>query len=79
LTKKRDRWGRKDQTARLEADRVTVPAPDLRIVSDALWMAARDRLTRIKARLLTSSHGRIGRRTREVESVLVELAPDPLT
>src|SRR4029450_571027 len=45
-----------------------VPAPDVRIVSDALWTAARDRLTGIKARLIAGSDGRIGRQARDVES-----------
>ena len=48
---------------------MTVPAPDLRIVSDTLWTAARERLTSIKSRLMASSDGRIGRRVRDVESV----------
>ena len=68
-TKKRDRWGRKDQKARREAERVTLPAPDLRIVPDTLWTAGRDRLTGIRARLMASSNGQIGRRARDVESV----------
>ena len=68
-TRKRDRWGRKDASARPDAEWITIAAPDLRIVSDALWTAARERLTGIKARLMASSHGQCGRRSRDVESV----------
>ena len=67
-TRKRDRWGRKDATARPASEWISIPAPDLRIVSDVLWTAARDRLIGIKAKLMVSSQGRIGRRTRDVES-----------
>ena len=51
------------------AEWITIQAPELRIVSDVLWTAARDRLTGIKARLMTASDGRIGRHARDVESV----------
>lgn len=68
-TRKRDPWGRKDTAARPVDHWITIEAPGLRIVSDALWTAARDRLTGIKARLVASSHGRIGQRARDVDSV----------
>jgi site-specific DNA recombinase len=68
-TRKRDRWGRTDATARPESEWLSVHAPDLRIVSEALWTAARARLTGITAKLMATSGGRIGRRARDVESV----------
>jgi site-specific DNA recombinase len=68
-TRKRDRWGRTDATRRPEAEWLSLEAPELRIVSDAQWTAARSRLTGIKAQLMASSNGRIARRGRDVESV----------
>jgi DNA invertase Pin-like site-specific DNA recombinase len=68
-TRKRDRWGRKDATGRPEAAWLTVHAPDLRIVSDVLWTAARERLTGIKSWLMAKSKGPWGRHARDVESV----------
>ena len=43
-TKKRDTWGVKRQRPRPESEWVYVSAPELRIVSEALWAAAHDRL-----------------------------------
>ena len=43
-TKKRDRWGVKNQTARPESEWLEMPAPALRIVSDAARRAAHARL-----------------------------------
>jgi site-specific DNA recombinase len=68
-TRKRDRWGRTDATRRPESEWLSVQAPELRIVSDAMWTAARARLTKIKAQLIVNSKGRIGRHTRDVDSV----------
>lgn len=59
----------RDVSQRPEAEWISIPAPQLRIVSTALWTAARKRLTGIKAKLIESSEGRIGRRSRDVESV----------
>jgi site-specific DNA recombinase len=40
-TRKRDRWGQHRQHDRPETEWLRVPAPQLQIVSDALWRAAR--------------------------------------
>ena len=56
-TRKRDRWGRKDATARPGEEWITIDAPELRVVSDVLWSAARDRLTAIRAKLTASGGG----------------------
>jgi len=39
-TRKRDRWGQQHPQARPESDWLHIQAPELRIVSDALWNAA---------------------------------------
>lgn len=67
-TRKRDKWGRTNASARPEADWITIDAPHLRIVSEALWSAARTRLTGIRTRLLAASDGRHGRHARDVDS-----------
>ena len=56
-TRKRDRWGRTDASARPEADWISIPAPELRIISDALWTAATARLTGIRAKLAATGAG----------------------
>ncbi len=43
-SRKRDTWGQKRQAGRPESEWMRVPAAELRIVSDALWTAAHDRL-----------------------------------
>lgn len=43
-TRKRDRWGRHRQHARPHSEWLTIPAPELRIVSDAQWAAAHARM-----------------------------------
>jgi site-specific DNA recombinase len=48
-TKKRDAWGQRNCTDRAEADWLTIPAEQLRIVSDAQWEAAHARLTQRRA------------------------------
>ena len=57
-TPRRDRWGRTDAVARPEAEWITIDAPELRIVSDEVWAAARDRLARIKAKIIAASWGK---------------------
>jgi DNA invertase Pin-like site-specific DNA recombinase len=44
-TKKRNQWGQQQQKARPETDWLRLPAPELRIVSEAAWSAAHERLT----------------------------------
>jgi site-specific DNA recombinase len=53
-TKKRDRWGQHRQQARQEAEWLRVPAPHLRIVSDALWTAAHARFAERQRKHTTS-------------------------
>jgi site-specific DNA recombinase len=45
-SQKRDRWGRKHQHDRPSTEWLKVPANELRIVSDALWNAAHEQLSR---------------------------------
>jgi site-specific DNA recombinase len=56
-TRKRDQWGRTDATARPAGEWITIDAPELRIVTDAQWTAARERLNGTKARLARASTG----------------------
>jgi site-specific DNA recombinase len=58
-TKKRDARGQIKPSPRPEADWVTVPAPKLRIVSDAQWSAAHSRLTRTRETYLRATGGRL--------------------
>jgi hypothetical protein len=58
-TRKRDRWGQHRQQPRQEADWLRVPAPQLRVVPDALWMAARARFAeRQRKHTTTGTHRR---------------------
>lgn len=68
-TRKRDTWGKVKQAERPKAEWVTVPAPHLRIVSDALWAAAHARLRAAEALYLQTTGGvRHGRPSPDVES-----------
>jgi hypothetical protein len=68
-SRKRDQWGGKKQRARAVGEWLRVPAPDLRIVSDALWAAAHERISRIRASYLRGTDGRLwGRPTRGTDS-----------
>ena len=58
-TKKRDRWGAVRQTRRPARDRISVPAPQLRIVPDELWSAVQDRFESTKRRALRTGDGRL--------------------
>jgi hypothetical protein len=53
-SQKRDKWGRQRQKARPETEWMVREAPELRIISDALWAAAQDRMTRTRAILSTT-------------------------
>ncbi len=57
-TKKRDSWGRKRQTSRPMDDWVRVDAPQLRIISDELWQAVRQRRAKARTIYLKSTGGR---------------------
>jgi site-specific DNA recombinase len=58
-SRKRNRWGQHDQTARPPAEWLHLPAPGLRIVSDESWTAAHTRLAGIRANLVKATGGRI--------------------
>jgi site-specific DNA recombinase len=53
-----DKWDRKKFATRPEDEWVRVPAPHLRIVSDALWNAAQQRLAATRATYLRSTKGK---------------------
>lgn len=68
-SRKRDAWGRKQQRPREAAEWVTRPAPELRIVSEALWAAAHARLAGAREDYLRRNTGRTwGRPTNGTES-----------
>ena len=56
-TKKRDKWGQKNRSARAEGDWVRVDVPHLRIVSEELWQAVQARLGEARSCYLSSTHG----------------------
>jgi DNA invertase Pin-like site-specific DNA recombinase len=56
-TRKRNQWGVQHQAARPAADLVQVQAPQLRIVSEADWIAAHRRLDRSRAQYERDTHG----------------------
>jgi site-specific DNA recombinase len=57
-TRKRNQWGQHQQTARPAGDWIHVPAPDLRIVSEADWHAAHRRLDAARAHYERDAAGR---------------------
>ena len=68
-TKKRNAWGQREYTRRPENEWVTVPAPQLRIVSDELWTAVHERLRASRQNYLRRTNGRVwGRPANGVES-----------
>lgn len=54
--RKRNTWGQKQQQARPDADWQRIPAPGLRIVSEA-WVAAHERISTSRAAYLRSTGG----------------------
>jgi site-specific DNA recombinase len=46
--RKRDEWGQKRPTLRPQDDWITVPAEHLRVINDAEWTAARERISKSK-------------------------------
>jgi hypothetical protein len=56
-TRKRNAWGVKQQQARPTTDWLTVPAPQLRLVSDAAWAAAQERLSTSRETYLRTTRG----------------------
>ena len=57
-TRKRDAWGQSHQAARPEGDWIAVDVPGLRIVSDAVWLAAHRQLASRRASYLGAVQGR---------------------
>jgi site-specific DNA recombinase len=58
-TRKRDTWGRKRRTDKPANEHFAADRPDLRIVSDALWLAAHRRLDEVRGRALRVQGGRL--------------------
>lgn len=56
-TRKRNAWGVKQQHERPTTDWLTVPAPQLRLVSDAAWAAAHERLSTSRETYLRTTRG----------------------
>ena len=68
-TRKRNPWGQVKATARAEAEWLTVSAPELRVVSDELWVALHERLTDTRRAYLRGTKGQLwGRPERSAES-----------
>jgi site-specific DNA recombinase len=67
-TRKRNRWGQHRQSNRPGADWITVPAPELRIVSNELWQTARARLDAVKAHIEKAAGKPLGGRRRDIDS-----------
>ena len=67
-TRKRNRWGQQDQSARPAGEWLSIAAPDLRIVPEELWQSAHTRLQGISEHLMKASGGRIGARRHDIES-----------
>jgi hypothetical protein len=61
-TRKRDQWGQHRQKPRPADDWIDVPAPDLRIVDDALWQAAHARMEAARRLYLKDTGGNLGGR-----------------
>lgn len=76
-SRKRDTWGQVRQQDRPEAEWLRRPAPELRVVDEALWQAAHIRLAESRALYLRSTNGQVwGHPARGTESkyLLVGLA-----
>lgn len=58
LTRKRDRWGRKNQKARAAEDAIRLNAPQLRIVPEELWERAHHRLAGAREDYIRRTGGR---------------------
>jgi hypothetical protein len=77
-TRKRDPWGQQKQSAGPSSEWLDVPGPELRIVSDALWQAAHERIESGRKIYLRANNGRLwGRPMHGTESkyLLTGLAP----
>jgi hypothetical protein len=66
-TRKRNAWGKQQQTARPTSERIEVQAPHLRIVAEAEYAAAHHRLAKARAQYERDTHGQ-RRRHRDRDS-----------
>jgi site-specific DNA recombinase len=68
-TRKRNAWGQVQQRERVPGEWIRMEAPELRIVPDDLWLAAHQRITRVRASYLRGTDGRLwGRPLRGTDS-----------
>lgn len=67
-TRKRNRWGEKHVADRPAEDRITVPAPHLRIVPESLWQAAHARIEESRVHYEKATRGLRRGRPRDVDS-----------
>ena len=68
-TRKRDQWGQKHATKKAAAEWYHVEAPALRVVPEALWLAAHERLGEARGVYLRGTNGRLwGRPQTGIES-----------
>jgi site-specific DNA recombinase len=58
-TRKRNAWGLERRSARASTEWVTIEAPELRIVSEAQWLAAHGRLDHTRQTYLRGTHGHL--------------------
>ena len=58
-TRKRNAWGQVQQRERIPGEWIRTDAPELRIVPDDLWVAAHQRITRVRASYLRGTDGRL--------------------
>jgi site-specific DNA recombinase len=58
-TRKRNAWGLEKRSVRASADWITIEAPQLRIVTDAQWIAAHGRLEQTRQTYLRGTNGQL--------------------
>jgi site-specific DNA recombinase len=58
-TRKRNAWGLEKRSVRAAADWITIDAPQLRIVTDAQWIAAHGRLEQTRQTYLRGTNGHL--------------------
>ena len=58
-TRKRNTWGLEKRSAKAATDWITIEAPELRIVSEAQWLAAHGRLEQTRQTYLPGTHGHL--------------------
>lgn len=68
-TKKRNAWGQQQQKKRPEKEWLTIPMPQLKIISESEWKAAHDRLDATRSTYLRGTKGELwGRPASSLES-----------